>query len=415
MFSTAPPPVLGALVKSARSDSPIRLSRRMDGLHSSAIRDLLTLTARPDIVSLAGGLPDPSFIPRDRIRQEIDTVLTDPSSVQYGETTGTRALRTVLAEREGARIGRSLDPAEVVVTHGSQQALSLLAQVLLDPGDVVVVEDPAYTGALQVFRAAEAEVVGIPLDADGMNVDALASMLASGMRPAVVHTVSNFHNPRGVVLEAARRIELARLADRYGFWVIEDDPYGELWFDSPTPEPVAAHSDRVIRLSSASKVLAPALRVGWLHGHRDMCRAVELLKQGADLCGSSLTQQVAAGLLADESWLDKHLTTLRNKYGERARALVSAVESEFDGAAIVSPARGGMFCWMEFADQRVDTRELLQVAIEHGVAFVPGSAFGVHADLDNALRLCFATSSREVLRDAVRQLRSAYDDWSAQS
>lgn len=395
--------------------SSVHLSRRMAGLHSSAIRDLLTLTARPDIVSLAGGLPDPNFIPRDRIAREIDTVLTDPGSVQYGETTGVRVLRTVLAEREGARIGRSLDPAEVVVTHGSQQALSLLAQALLDPGDVVVVEDPAYTGALQVFRAAEAEVVGVPLDGDGMDVTALESMLASGVRPALVHTVSNFHNPRGVILAEERRIALARLADRYGFWVIEDDPYGELWFESPPPAPVAAHSDRVIRLSSASKVLAPALRVGWMHGNREVCSAVELLKQGADLCGSSLTQQVAAGLLADEEWFGDHLDELRRRYGARARALVSAVESEFAEHVSATPARGGMFCWMQFVDQGVDTQDLLQTALGHGVAFVPGSAFAVRAELGAELRLCFATSPEDVLQDAVRRLRLAYDDWSAQS
>jgi len=302
-----------------------------------------------------------------------------------------------------------------VVTHGSQQALSLLAQALVDPGDVVIVEDPAYTGALQVFRTAEAEVIGVPLDADGMDVTALESMLASGVRPALVHTVSNFHNPRGVVLSAERRIALAGLADRYGFWVIEDDPYGQLWFDAPTPDPVAAHSDRVIRLSSASKVLAPALRVGWMHGNREVCAAVELLKQGADLCGSSLTQQVAAGLLADEEWFGAHLSELRSRYGARARALVSAVESEFADRVSVTPAGGGMFCWVQFADHGIDTHALLQTAIEHGVAFVPGSAFAVRADLDSELRLCFATSPEEALQDAVRRLRLAYDDWSAQS
>ncbi|MFD4366259.1 PLP-dependent aminotransferase family protein [Rhodococcus sp. NPDC058521] len=390
----------------------------MDRLRSSAIRDLLTLTARPDIVSLAGGLPDPAFIPRDRIRQEMDRVLTDPGSVQYAETTGILALRKVLADREGARLGRLLDPAEVVVTHGSQQALSLLAQALLDPGDTVVVEDPAYTGALQVFRAAEAEVVAVPLDEDGMDVSVLESMLTQGLRPAVVHTVANFHNPRGVVLAADRRARLAQLADSYGFWVIEDDPYGELWFEAPTPDPVAALSDRVVRLSSASKILAPALRVGWLHGPREVCQAVELLKQGADLCGSSLTQQVAAGLLADGPWLAEHLTELRGRYGARAKVLVAAVENEFAGIASVSPAVGGMFCWMEFYGHTaspVDTSVLLQTAIEHGVAFVPGAAFGVGADLSSQLRLCFATSSEDVLVDAVRRLRGAYDGSAAES
>lgn len=394
------------------------LSRRMAGLRSSAIRDLLTLTARPDVVSLAGGLPDPDFVPRERIRQEAEAALAVPGSVQYGETAGLHRLREVLAHREGAKIGRRLEVDDVVVTHGSQQALSLLAQVLLDPGDTVVVEEPVYTGAAQAFQAAQATLVAIPLDEYGLDTAALARLLESGVRPKAVHTVSNFHNPRGVVLSAGRRTELAGLADRYGFWVIEDDPYGELWFDTPPPPPVAAHSDRVIRLSSASKILAPALRVGWLHGNRQVCQAVELLKQGADLCGSSLTQQIAAGMLADEAWLADHLTGLRASYGNRARVLVDAVTGAFGEILTVSPVHGGMFCWAEFAEsllsESVDTAQLLVTATEHGVAFIPGSAFSVRpdADLGRSMRLCFATYPEDVLRVAAGQLYAAY---SAQS
>ncbi len=172
------------------------LSARMDGLRSSAIRDLLTLTARPDVISLAGGLPDPDFIPRERISKAAHDALGDPSSVQYGETSGLLRLREVIAERESSKIGRTLDVSEVVITHGSQQGLSLLAQVLLDAGDVVVVEEPAYTGALQVFRTAQARLVPVQLDEDGMDTDALEAKLDAGLRPKVVHTVSNFHNPR---------------------------------------------------------------------------------------------------------------------------------------------------------------------------------------------------------------------------
>ena len=386
---------------------PHTFSRRMDGLRSSAIRDLLTLTARPDVVSLAGGLPDPEFIPRERIRKEAECALADPASVQYGETTGLRRLRDVLAAREGRRIGRPLDPGQVVVTHGSQQALSLLAQVLLDPADIVVVEEPAYTGALQVFRAAQADVRAVPLDRDGMDTIALQKLLEAGVRPTVVHTVSNFHNPRGVVLAADRREHLAALADRYGFWVIEDDPYGELFFDATPPPPVATFSDRVIRLSSASKILAPALRVGWLHGDRAVCEAVELLKQGADLCGSSLTHQITAAMLSDEAWLALHLDTLRTRYGARARALTAAMMTTFGNAATLSDVQGGMFCWVEFTDDTIDTADLLPTAVEHGVAFVPGSAFGVGADLGAALRLCFATCPEDVLAEASERLGSA--------
>ncbi|NMM91377.1 aspartate aminotransferase [Rhodococcus sp. SRB_17] len=383
------------------------LSARMDGLRSSAIRDLLTLTARPDVISLAGGLPDPLFIPRERISKAAYNALGDPSSVQYGETSGLRRLREVIAARESVKIGRTLDSSDVVITHGSQQGLSLLAQVLLDAGDVVVVEDPAYTGALQVFRTAQATLVPVPLDADGMDTAALEAKLVAGLRPKVVHTVSNFHNPRGSVLSAERRAHLAHLADRYGFWVLEDDPYGELYFDGPPPLPVAALSERVIRLSSASKVLAPALRVGWLHGDRRVCEAVELIKQGADLCGSSLTQQIAADLFSDHEWLDAHLDMLRASYGSRAKALVSALEDGFGDTARFSTVRGGMFCWMDTTAE-VDTASVLDIAVEHGVAFVPGNAFAVDADLSRSARLCFATYPETVLQDAAQKLRDAF-------
>ncbi|QBJ98561.1 PLP-dependent aminotransferase family protein [Rhodococcus sp. ABRD24] len=379
----------------------------MAGLHSSAIRDLLTLTSRPEVVSLAGGLPATEMIPAERISQAATRALQDPRAVQYGETPGWAPLRETVAAWECERIGRRVETDEVVVTHGSQQALSLLAQVLLDPGEAVVVEDPGYTGALQVFRAAQAQLVPVALDENGMDTAALERVLASGLRPKLVHTVSNFHNPRGVVLSAPRRAHLAHLADRYGFWIIEDDPYGELWFGTPAPVPVAAHSDRVIRLSSASKVLAPALRVGWLHGDRRVCEAVELLKQGADLCGSSLTQQIAAELLGDRPWLSGHLDTIRTVYSGRARALLGALEGAFGDRIAQASVHGGMFCWIEFTDG-TDTAVLLEAAVGRGVAFVPGSAFALGSGHAHGARLCFATNSAQTLNEAVARLAAAH-------
>ncbi|MFZ2526564.1 MAG: PLP-dependent aminotransferase family protein, partial [Rhodococcus sp. (in: high G+C Gram-positive bacteria)] len=332
--------------------------------------------------------------------------LADPATAQYTETCGLGDLRTVLAARESARLGRAVDPQQVVVTHGSQQALSLIAQALLDPGDLVVVEEPAYTGALQVFRAAEAAIVSIPVDDDGLDTDVLDELLAGGARPVLVHTVATFQNPRGAVLSAPRRAHLAALADRYGFRIVEDDPYGDLWFGTSPPAPVASHTDRVIRLSSASKIIAPALRVGWLLADRDVCAAVELLKQGADLCGSSLTQRIAADLLADTTWLDAHLTVLRATYGARAHALSAALADEFGSGIVSSPVRGGMFTWTTLPTAAT-AAELLPVAADLGVAFVPGDAFAVTGDHTHAARLCFATSSEDELSEAIRRLSVA--------
>ncbi|WP_174186122.1 PLP-dependent aminotransferase family protein [Nocardia barduliensis] len=391
--------------------SPITppLARRLDGLRSSAIRDLLKLTARGDVISLAGGLPDAQLMPRDRIALAAETALTDRARLQYTESAGWGPLREVLAARESAQLGRPVPIDEVFVTHGSQQALSLLGEVLLDPGALVVIEDPAYVGALQVFRAAGARIVAVPGDAEGMRIDALTELLDRGERPALVHTVSNFHNPRGVTMSPGRRRVLAELADRYGFWVIEDDPYGELWFDRPSPAPVASYSPNVIRLSSVSKTLAPTLRVGWMVAPDAVCRGVELLKQGADLCGSALTQQIAADLLADSDWLGTHVDNIRRVYGERARVLVGALRDRFGDRVVSTDAAGGMFVWVDFTDG-TDTGELLPRAIEHGVAYVPGSAFAVTASYRHSMRLCFTTSEGATLLDAVGRLARAMGD-----
>lgn len=383
------------------------LARRLDTVHSSAIRDLLALTARGDVISMAGGLPATELIPLQRIRDAAHDVLAEAASVQYGETSGVHGLRDIVAARESAAIGRRIDASEVVVTHGSQQALTLVAQAVVDPGAVVVVDEPAYTGALQVFSIAGADVRAVPIDNEGMDVTALERLLAEGLRPALVHTVSNFHNPRGVTMSADRRRALAELAERYGFWILEDDPYGEIWFDAQPPAPIASHSDRVIRLSSASKILAPALRVGWLVAPKPVCDAVELLKQGADLCGSSMTQQIAARLLSDSPWLTAHLDTLRAEYGSRAAALHRALTTTFGDAMSVSPADGGMFVWATLNDG-TDATALLPRALDHGVAFVPGRAFADDRVYEGAMRLCFASAEPDVLHEAVRRLASAH-------
>ncbi|MGW4480861.1 aminotransferase-like domain-containing protein [Rhodococcus triatomae] len=379
----------------------------MAALRSSAIRDLLAVTARPEVLSLAGGLPDPGLVPLDRIRVATARALESAESLQYTETAGLLALREVIARRESASRPQPVAAAEVAVTHGSQQALSLIAQVLVDPGATVVVEEPAYPGALQVLRAAQARILTVPLDADGMGTDRLADLLAAGERPVLVHTVSTFHNPRGVTLSAPRRRELAALAERYGFLVVEDDPYGELHYAGLPPEPLAAQSDRVVRLSSVSKTLAPALRVGWMVAPREICAAVELVKQGADLCDSRLAHEIVSELLADELWLDGHLGALRAEYGRRADALRGAVRREFGDRATLSRIGGGMFGWLEFHDG-TDTDELLRAALDHAVAFVPGSAFAVDARDRAGARLCFTTNTPARLDEAVARLAAAH-------
>jgi 2-aminoadipate transaminase len=383
----------------------LTLSSRLDAVRGSAIRDLLTLTARPDVLSLAGGLPAADLMPRDAIANAAAAALADPANVQYSETIGVAGLRDVLAAHETQRCGRAIGADQVVVTTGSQQALDLLARALLDPGDAVVVEDPVYVGALQVFQASGARLHQVGLDADGMRVDELERLLEAGLRPRLVHTVASFHNPRGVTLAQERRSALAALAERYGFLVVEDDPYGLIAFDGCPPLPVAAHGERVVRLGSASKVLAPALRVGWLSGPREVCAAVERLKQLTDLCTSSLTQAIVARLLADTAWFDAHLTRIRAATAERAAAFTAAVAEHLPHVTCSTPA-GGMFCWLEFPEG-TDTTALLPRALEQGVGFVPGSAFAIDTPFPDAARCCYASYPPERLREAVRRLAEA--------
>lgn len=379
----------------------------VSSIRHSPIRELLALTVQPNILSLAGGMPAPDLLPNTRVAQAAQTALADPDALQYGETTGLPALKDIVASRDSASLGRLVAPNEVVITHGSQQALSLLGLALLNPGDDVVVENPAYIGALQVFESYRANLHAIGLDADGMKVDDLAAALRGGLRPKIVHTVSNFHNPRGVSLSLPRRRQLAALAETYGFWVIEDDPYGELRFRGETVPSVAAFSSRVFRLGSTSKTLGPGLRTGWFSGPREVVELVELLKQGADLCGSNLTHLIAAELLADQPFLDSHLALLRGTYATNAAALETALIETFGDRAEISTPEGGMFVWMGFTDG-TDTTVSIERALAAGVAFIPGAAFAARpedvAPLRGTARMCFTTCTPDELREAVARM-----------
>ncbi|MGJ0119159.1 PLP-dependent aminotransferase family protein [Williamsia sp. MIQD14] len=365
----------------------------------SAIRDLLRLTESPGVLSMAGGLPATELIPAERIALATASALGDRDLLQYTASAGLRRTRESIARHE------TVAPDQVLVTHGSQQALSLLAAALVDPGDVVVVDDPVYVGAMQVFASVGADIRGLPLTDEGIDVATLAQWCADGLRPTIVHTVTAFHNPAGVSAASGRRRALAELADRYGFWVIDDDPYGRLRFGGVAPPPTRSFGERVITLGSASKILAPALRVGWLIAPPQVVALVERLRQSADLCGSALCQAVVGDLLDDTDWLATHVAGVAAAYGRRAHALVDALEDVFGDAIEISVPDGGMFCWARLPG--VDTTSLLDRAVDHGVAYVPGQAFSVQRDLSDRLRLSFATLTEDNLRTGAVRLQAA--------
>lgn len=375
-------------------------SDALANVRGSAIRDLLRLTERPDVLSLAGGLPATELIPVQRISESVVRISSDPAALQYTVSAGVMACREVVAWYAGAG-----DAGRVLLTHGSQQALFLLAHALVNPDDLVVVDDPVYVGALQVFQSVRARIRALPITAQGINVEVLRGWLEAGERPRIVHTVSNFHNPAGVTASASTRMELARLADHYGFVVIEDDPYGQLRFSGTQIEPIAAHGDRIVRLGSASKVLAPALRVGWMTGPPDVIALVERMRQGADLCGSTFSQLVVADLFDDRVWFAEHIDFVRREYSSRATTLTSELQCTFGDRVEFSAPEGGMFCWVRMPG--VDTTELLTAAVNAGVAYVPGAAFEVEADFRESLRLSFATLKPDELTEGVRRLGRA--------
>lgn len=374
-------------------------------LESSAIRDLLALTRRPGMVSLAGGLPAAETFPVAELAEVTARLLTERPglALQYGPTEGYDPLRDWIARYESERSERIVEPVRVLVTAGSQQALDLVARTLTGPGAAVVVEEPGYLGALQAWRAAGAALVPVPTDADGMDVERLAGQLAAGLRPVAVHTVTNFHNPSGVTLSRSRRRWLAELADRYGFVVVEDDPYAELRFGGEALPAVGAWTERAVTLGSFSKTVAPGLRVGWCVLPGPLVAPVVRLKQAADLHTGMLVQAVVAGLVSDATWWSRHLDAVRGEYAARAEVLGTALRTVFGTRLELNRPRGGMFLWGRFTDG-TRSADLLPRALEAGVAFVPGAEFFTGPGGDDALRLSFATNAPADLAEAAGRL-----------
>ncbi len=390
--------------------SPIRprpgLARRVARVRSSEIRDLLRVVGTSGMLSLAGGLPAPESLPTARVQRALATVLdhtgaAGPIALQYGPTEGLDELRAVVAP--GTAGSPAVGAAEqVVVTTGSQQAIGLVVRALVDPGSAVVVEDPLYLGTRQVLDVCGARRVPIPVDADGLDVDQLAAALANGLRPRLVVVVPNHSNPSGATLAVERRAALGDLATHHGFLILEDDPYHGLGFAGAAPAPVRTYApDHTVTLGSASKAVAPGLRIGWLGAPAWLHPTLVLLKQTLDLHTSTLDQLVVAEILGDGAFLASHLADVRLRNHRRATALCDALE----GVLATRVPGGGMFCW---GTAPLDTRAALPRAIEHGVAYVPGDAFSVARDARGHLRLGFATLEPADLVTAADRLRDAF-------
>ncbi len=388
-----------------------QFASRTAGLRSSAIRDLLKVTEMSDMLSLAGGLPTPDSFPLPDLRREADRLLGEfgPRVVQYSATDGVIELRQWIAETASVELGRQVAvEGQIIVTHGSQQALDLLAKILVDPGDVVVSESPAYLGAVQSLELFQPRFEVIPGDEHGMQVELLAERLAAGLRPKLVYVVPNFHNPSGATMSLERRRHLATLADQYDLLVVEDDPYGAIRFAGEALPPVASFSERVVYLSTFSKIVAPGFRVGWMIGPPEVMSWVARAKQAADLHTSTFAQLLLANVMARPGWLDEQKTRIVPMYRERCHALADALEAQLGDRIRFHRPDGGMFLWSEFPGI-ADTTVLLQKALQEGVAFVPGNAFTIDQLPDSKARFSYSTLSPEQLGVAVDRLTRAVD------
>ncbi|WP_436795868.1 PLP-dependent aminotransferase family protein [Actinospongicola halichondriae] len=372
---------------------------------SSVIREILALVDLDDVLSLAGGMPDPATFPVDDLARVADAAIRSPSGepLQYGRTEGMTPLRAVIADDAASRRSRACTPDEVLVTTGSQQALDLVGRAFLDPGDEVAIDDPGYLGAIQALGARHPRWLPIRVDDDGLDTEALEAALTRGGRPKLVYTVTDFQNPTGAVLHPERRRHLAALADHWGFLVVEDDPYGRIRFDEPVHPPVSTWTDRAISLGTTSKTIAPGLRVGWMVAPPPLITVLARLKQATDLHTSTLSQQLVLDLLAVPGWMTERSKVLGAFYRERAGELRAALAEALPGATIAEP-RGGLFLWADIPG--VDTTALLPRAVDAGVAFVPGSAFRTGDDPTSTFRATYATLGPTELREAARRLGS---------
>ncbi|WP_030209724.1 PLP-dependent aminotransferase family protein [Streptomyces sp. NRRL S-87] len=381
---------------------------RATSVAASPVREILALTERPGVISFAGGLPAPELFDAAGLRAAYDSAFTDCAgrALQYSVTEGATELREAVAARATAH-GLLTAADDVLITTGSQQALTLIATTLLEPGDTVLVENPTYLAALQCFGMAGVRVVPVPCDEDGIDPAALAELVLRE-RPKLLYTVPTFQNPTGRTLPGERRAAVAALAGRLGLWLVEDDPYGDLRYEGERVPWLAAHpgaEDRTALLGSFSKIMAPGLRLGWLRAPAPLRRAAARAKQAADLHTSTIDQIAAARYLAAVD-LDVHLDTVRGAYRERRDALLAGLGEALPAGSVWNRPEGGMFVWARLPAGH-DAGELLKAAVACDVAYVPGAPFFASEPDPASLRLSFTTHTPAEIGEGLRRLREA--------
>ena len=390
-----------------------RYAQRTQRIGSSAIRELLKLTEQPDIISFAGGLPAPEVFPLNAFKAACEKVLVDygAQALQYSTTEGILPLREQIV-RHTSRYYLNITPDNILITSGSQQALDLLGRIFINRGDRILVESPTYLGALQAWNAYGAEYITVPMDKQGMNTDALEEALRSG--PKFIYVLPNFQNPTGVTLSLERRYRLVELADRYGVPIIEDDTYGQLRYEGEHLASVVVLDDQlrdnadhcyhgnVIYLSTFSKILAPGVRLGWVIATPEVIRKLVQAKQGTDLHTATFNQLVAHEV-SRGGFLDEHIKIIRQVYRERRDVMLGAMDRFFPPEVDWTHPEGGLFVWGTLPEH-LDAADVLKLAVQQKVAFVPGQPFHPNNSGYNTMRINFSNATPEKIQEGILRL-----------
>jgi 2-aminoadipate transaminase len=377
---------------------------RMNTIPKSFIREILKVTEDPEIISFAGGLPNPRFFPVQEIAQATAAVLAeaDGAPLQYSTTEGYGPLREYIAQRYRDKRGLDISPDEILITNGSQQALDLIGKVFIGQADAIAIERPAYLGAIQAFSAYEPQFFPVPLADDGVDIERLQAVLAEH-RVKFFHTVINFQNPSGISYSHDKRQQLAELLGQHNTIVLEDDPYAELQFEgTPTPSMRTWLNDRAVLLGSFSKIVAPGLRLGWICAAREIMSKLVVAKQASDLHSNSLCQRMLHHYLTHND-IDRHIATISTAYGSQRDAMIAAIETHCPAEVSFTRPQGGMFLWMTLPPQ-LAAIELFERAVGKRVAFVPGTPFFVDGGGVHNMRLNFSNADANRIEEGIRRL-----------
>ncbi|PUE43112.1 PLP-dependent aminotransferase family protein [Limnohabitans sp. Bal53] len=389
-----------------------QMAQRAEKMNPSVIREILKVTEKPGIISFAGGLPSPQTFPIDAMREASERVLRDDgkAALQYAASEGYAPLREWVAQ-DLLKQGMNVSPDQVLITTGSQQGLDLIAKILIDAGSRILVETPTYLGALQAFTPMEPVAVGVNSDDHGVDADDLRAKVGTGADKArFVYLLPNFQNPTGRTMTEARRAAVAQVAVECGLPIIEDNPYGDLWFDTPpAPSLSSRHPEGSVYLGSFSKILAPGLRLGYLVAPTALYPKLLQAKQAADLHTPSFNQRVVAEVLKD-GFIERHVPTIRALYKQQCEAMLAALDREMAGLGLSwNRPVGGMFLWVQLP-KGLKAIPLLAKAVEKGVAFVPGSAFYAEGADESTLRLSFVTATVDQINTGMKALAAAIQE-----